>query len=222
MTETWLPVPGTDGLYEVSTVGRLRKFFKYGPKIMRGYIAQHGYVMSSINGRTVGRHVLVATAFHGPRPPGLVVRHLNGIPDDNRPENLKWGTPKENAEDSKRHGTNYALNKTHCKWGHEFTPGNTFIDNLGRRICRACKRRHMLRENEETAARRARLRTQRRASNPSRTVHAVLPDGSEIVAYRRPTPSYFREWPFSNRTRIQLRAAEFHTLTTPLTIESTA
>lgn len=55
--------------------------------------------------RPVGVHQLVADAFHGPCPHGLVVRHLNGVPSDNSPENLKYGTNAENAEDRKRHGT---------------------------------------------------------------------------------------------------------------------
>jgi hypothetical protein len=41
-------------------------------------------------------HVAVALAFHGPRPEGCEVLHLNHDPADNRPENLKWGTRSEN------------------------------------------------------------------------------------------------------------------------------
>jgi hypothetical protein len=48
-------------------------------------------------------HRLVLEAFVGPRPPGHLCRHLNGVPDDNRVENLAWGTPKENGEDAVRH-----------------------------------------------------------------------------------------------------------------------
>lgn len=144
MTEEWREVAGTDGRYEVSSLGRFRKrLIKRGPVVMNGYRTKHGYFVVSMDNRQYLRHVLVARAFHGDPAPGLVVRHLNGTPGDDRVENLRWGTPKENAEDSKRHGTNYALNKTHCKWGHEFTAENTFIDNLDRRICRTCKARHM-------------------------------------------------------------------------------
>lgn len=40
---------------------------------------------------------LVAEAFHGPAPfPNAVVMHLNENSRDNRPENLQWGTQKEN------------------------------------------------------------------------------------------------------------------------------
>jgi hypothetical protein len=49
-------------------------------------------------------HTLVCAAFHGPRPEGLEVRHLNDVKDDNRSENLAWGTPKENKGDARVSG----------------------------------------------------------------------------------------------------------------------
>lgn len=50
-------------------------------------------------------HQLVASAFFGPPPPKMEVRHLNGIPHDNRIENLRYGTRKENIRDGVNHGT---------------------------------------------------------------------------------------------------------------------
>lgn len=42
-------------------------------------------------------HRLVCEAFHGPAPEGKnVVIHINENPHDTRPQNLKWGTQKEN------------------------------------------------------------------------------------------------------------------------------
>jgi len=42
-------------------------------------------------------HQLVCEAFHGPRPfPNAVVIHIDEDAHNNRPENLKWGTQKEN------------------------------------------------------------------------------------------------------------------------------
>ena len=54
-------------------------------------------------------HTLVLNAFVGERPQGMVCRHLNGNPLDNRLCNLKWGTPQENTQDSIRHGTAVCL-----------------------------------------------------------------------------------------------------------------
>lgn len=50
------------------------------------------------------RHALVAEAYLGPRQPGMDVRHLNGDPGDDRPENLAYGTRAENAADTVAHG----------------------------------------------------------------------------------------------------------------------
>lgn len=46
-------------------------------------------------------HTLVLLAFVGPCPPGMQCRHFpDPDPKNNRIENIKWGTQKENAEDS--------------------------------------------------------------------------------------------------------------------------
>src|SRR4051812_19574137 len=39
---------------------------------------------------------LVALAFHGPRPAGLEIRHLDGDRTNDRPDNLAYGTHQEN------------------------------------------------------------------------------------------------------------------------------
>jgi hypothetical protein len=49
-------------------------------------------------------HLLVLTAFVGPRPPGLIGLHDNDINTDNRLDNLSWGTVQKNWEDRKRNG----------------------------------------------------------------------------------------------------------------------
>lgn len=56
-------------------------------------------------------HKLILEAFVEKRPAGYVCRHLNGIPTDNRPANLRWGTPSENVRDSIRHGTAACLRR---------------------------------------------------------------------------------------------------------------
>jgi hypothetical protein len=50
-------------------------------------------------------HVLVLLTFVGKRPKGLVACHNNGNLRDNRLENLRWATPKENVKDAVEHGT---------------------------------------------------------------------------------------------------------------------
>ena len=62
-------------------------------------------------------HHLVLHAYDRPRRDGEIVRHLNGDPEDNRVENLRWGTHLENEQDAFDHGTRIA-GETHplaCK-----------------------------------------------------------------------------------------------------------
>ncbi len=55
--------------------------------------------------KTVLMHRLILETFVGPCPPGMECCHDNGIPSDNRIENLRWDTRKENVADARRHGT---------------------------------------------------------------------------------------------------------------------
>lgn len=51
-------------------------------------------------------HRLVCMAFHGlPPTPRYQVRHLDGDTSNNKPTNLRWGTPGENWADRRAHGT---------------------------------------------------------------------------------------------------------------------
>lgn len=49
-------------------------------------------------------HLLILRAFRGPKPEGMVSRHLNGDRRDNRIVNLRYGTPAENSGDMVAHG----------------------------------------------------------------------------------------------------------------------
>ena len=59
--------------------------------------ARHKYMGIYYRGKNYKIHRLVCEAFHGSSHfDGAVVIHLNEDATDNRPENLKWGTQKEN------------------------------------------------------------------------------------------------------------------------------
>jgi hypothetical protein len=146
-THMWRPVVGYEGHYEVSDAGRVRSLKRGRVALLKYRVSTKGYpfVQLYLNGKQITRyvHALVAEAFNGPRPDGLEVRHLDGDNTNNVPSNLTYGTHAENIQDAIRHGTFVGLRrKPACKWGHEWTPQNTYIraSPTGRpvRHCRAC------------------------------------------------------------------------------------
>jgi hypothetical protein len=48
---------------------------------------------------------MAAEAWHGPRSDGLLVLHHDDDPLNPTPENLRYGTPAENAADARRNRT---------------------------------------------------------------------------------------------------------------------
>jgi hypothetical protein len=44
-------------------------------------------------------HILVCTTFHGPRPDGMLCCHKDDDQENNRADNLYWGTRAENDKD---------------------------------------------------------------------------------------------------------------------------
>ena len=97
--ETWKPIPGYGTRYLVSNQGRV--YSNITNKIMTGGRDRYGYriVTLSLDGKQTTHkvHGLVCELFCGPRPKGGCVCHANDIRNDNRAENLSWGTPAENS-----------------------------------------------------------------------------------------------------------------------------
>jgi len=109
--EEWRPVVGYEGSYEVSDLGRVRSLPRNGTRreivILRAFRDCTGY--HRVNLRRIGIvqrgvHQLVAAAFIGPRPKGMMVCHWDGDCGNAALENLRYGTAKENAADRQRHG----------------------------------------------------------------------------------------------------------------------
>ena len=148
VTETWLPIPGYEGRYDVSDQGRVRSWLPCRgmaiPRVLRPGINRGGYplVVLYFNGKTTREvHRLVSLAFIGPLPEGQHTRHLNGNPANNALSNLVYGTISENNLDCVRHGTHHQTAKTHCPQGHPYNDANTYRDpHRNNRLCRVCTR----------------------------------------------------------------------------------
>lgn len=105
LTEEWRPIPGYEGLYEVSSLGRVKQVAKMKRRtpgrIMRQIVGKRGYPTVMLHtpteksGNRCTVHRLVMAAFHGPSD--LHVNHISAVRTDNRLENLEYCTPAENV-----------------------------------------------------------------------------------------------------------------------------
>lgn len=166
MSEEWRPVVGFEGLYEVSSQGKIRSLDRRVPTKKEGVTAlRKGQVLNpwlvegyprvalrhpnSPKHKHLHVHRILAQAFI-PNPDNLpLVRHLNDVKTDNRLENLAWGTVSDNEFDKVRNGNNQNARKTHCIRGHEFTPENTRIVQISGRQCRICDKIRHERNNQK-------------------------------------------------------------------------
>lgn len=154
MTEEWRPVLGFP--YEASSEGRVRHLSTTARPVchpLRAFWDRRGYgriVLCYGDGtkrkRISSLHQAVALAFIGACPDGKEVGHKDHNKRNNRPENLEYVTPVENAQASQWYWTrlrgvaHHLGRRLTCKWGHVFTPENTRRLLDGSRECRTCRR----------------------------------------------------------------------------------
>jgi hypothetical protein len=104
--ERWLPIPDFPD-YQVSDLGCVRC---NGIPVRISYAGwKHKYRYVTLKNGKAGAFKsvarLVIVAFRGPPPDGQECCHDNGIHDDDRLDNLIWGTHSKNIRDQRRHGT---------------------------------------------------------------------------------------------------------------------
>lgn len=155
--EKWLPIPGYEGMYEVSNFGAVRslrretldangKRHSMRGKYLNINVIEKGYHQVALyrdgHRKYHKVHRLVLEAFVGPPDsPDLHGMHINDVPGDNRAENLRWGTASENIADQIAHGHHWATMVTHCPQGHPYSGDNLVIaKRTGQRCCRECGR----------------------------------------------------------------------------------
>jgi hypothetical protein len=115
LVENWVKVPGYEDFYEISNHGRFAKLLPDGRQI-RKLNSKTPYLsvsVKSLNGepqKSLYIHRLVAQVFIGPRPDGLVIRHLDGNRYNNMATNLAYGSVEQNYDDTKKHKTHWHEN----------------------------------------------------------------------------------------------------------------
>ena len=149
ISEQWAYIPGFNGKYRISTLGRIRN-------VKTGRILRHNYGGTTLlyprvalGGTHYYVHRLVAEAFLGDVP-GYEVDHINGHTFDSRLSNLRYVTAKQNRryQTERRRkarqegrifesGASYqSVNPGECPEGHELERKDTVKELY---VCKMCR-----------------------------------------------------------------------------------
>lgn len=158
MAELFLP--STRSRFE-SKVARIPEFSCW---IWLGSLRGRGYGFFHIGGKTdrkgAGAHRVAWALQHGMLPDEKFdVCHRCDNPLCVNPDHLFLGSRSDNMSDCAAKYRICTIGKsrlTHCIRGHEFTPSNTRITNLGHRSCRECERFRAEERTQKNASIRAR------------------------------------------------------------------
>lgn len=129
--EIWKDIPKYEGRYQVSDQGNVRSlsrlvlcsgetkgtYFscKKGRLLKPGRMPSGHVSVALGKGNSQCVHKLVLLAFVGPAPLNYECLHANGIPNDNRLLNLRWGSRRQNSIDAVIHHHRGKLTKDQIK-----------------------------------------------------------------------------------------------------------
>lgn len=117
--EIWKPVFGYENKYEISNYANIRSLNrtkitckglqKWKGKTLSPFIDSNGYLYVNLcdgyKAKKTALHIIVLQSFISQRPNNLIGLHNDGNKINCFLSNLRWGTYKENSNDSKIHGT---------------------------------------------------------------------------------------------------------------------
>lgn len=142
------PLPGAD-------VDARRRFWlkvdKRGPRSGRsgrcwlwtGAIGARGFGVKNLGRKPWYVHRLAYEWLIGPIPEGRQVRHRCGVRTCVNPKHLELAERRRSPERVEFLGiqlTPTQVRRRRCDRGHLYTKRNTYIDERGKRVCRACER----------------------------------------------------------------------------------
>jgi hypothetical protein len=147
-----MPIPGYEGLYEVSDLGHVYSFPRwrldrwgtsrlYGKGgLLKPGRNPGGYRKVDLykdgKAATLNVAALVLLPFVGPCPTGHATSPRDGNQNNDTLHNLCWGTKSQNTLDQVRHGTHWEARMTECpRCGSELTRRPN-----GHRYCVPCSR----------------------------------------------------------------------------------
>ena len=139
MFEIWRDIIGYEGLYQVSSLGKVKSLGNHKnrkEKMMRLGVTEKGYLVVGLSKNVKIKkfkvHRLVATAFL-PNPKNKPeVNHKGKRPNkkDNRYFMIEWVTSEENEKHAKRHGLNMRSAKLNKEQVLEIKSSNESIEAL--------------------------------------------------------------------------------------------
>lgn len=118
--EYWRDVPGYEGYYRVSDLGRVKSLGRWilgrgktkrwnRERICSSKVSKRNPYPTVVlrkngEGKKERFHILVLLAFVGPKPLGKRGLHWDDNKENNKLSNLRWGSQKENMMDKCRNG----------------------------------------------------------------------------------------------------------------------
>ena len=121
--EIWKDIKGYEGLYQVSNYGRVKSLQRFvnnntgkrlvKERILKEGITKRGYIVAALGiNNTKNVHRLVLETFC-PIDEKMDTMHIDNDRTNNRLDNLKWGTRKENLQQMASEG----------RWKNQFSEG---------------------------------------------------------------------------------------------------
>jgi hypothetical protein len=116
MNENWKDIVGYEGIYQVSTIGRLKSIDRIvvtkaqirkpiKGRILKQSLGTTGYYGCNLSKGAITKtkmiHRIVANTFIQNIDNKKEVNHINGIKTNNHILNLEWVTPKQNCQHAK-------------------------------------------------------------------------------------------------------------------------